>query len=54
MPEYTVIYEGTVREQYLVEADSEEEAREKWSDNPPMSSEMIDGEVTEVIREDAD
>lgn len=53
MKTYEVIYEGTVRETYLVEANSEDEARENWhrlSDHP-LSSEMIDGEVT-IVRED--
>lgn len=52
MPEFTVIYEGRVREQYVVEAATEEEARQKWSDTEPEVSEVIDGEVTEVIREE--
>ena len=49
MAQFTVIYEGRVREVYSVEAESAEEAREKWSDTEPVSSEFIDGEVTEVI-----
>lgn len=49
MAQFTVIYEGRVREVYSVEAESAEEAREKWSDTEPVSSEVIDGEVTEVI-----
>lgn len=48
MPTYEVIYEGTCREVYLFDAESEAEAREKWSDFEPMVSELIDGEVTEV------
>lgn len=50
MKTYLVTYEGTVRETYLVEANSEAEARENWhkvSDHP-ISSEMIDGEVTSI------
>lgn len=46
---YTVIYEGTVREVYAVAASSEEEAREKWSDQEPDYSEVIDGHVTDVM-----
>lgn len=53
MAQFTVIYEGRVREEHSVEAESAEEAREKWSDTEPVSSEVIDGEVTEVI-EDTD
>lgn len=48
---YTVIYEGTVRETYSVEAESEEEARQKWCDYDPISSEVIDGAVREVLEE---
>ena len=54
MPEFTVIYEGRVREQYSVEAATEDEARQKWSDEEPFISEVIDGTVTEVIREEED
>lgn len=48
MSTYIVIYEGTVREQYIVEADSPEHARQIWSDFDAVSSEVIDGEVTDV------
>lgn len=49
---YTVVWEGTVRESYEVEASSEEEARLIWSDYPfPVSSESMDGEVVEVREE---
>lgn len=48
MPTYEVIYEGTLREVYLVDAESEAEAREKWLDSEPIASEAFDGEVTEV------
>lgn len=54
MPEFTVIYEGRVREQYSVEADTEEEAREKCSDTEPTMSEVIDGSIVKVTREDDD
>lgn len=54
MAEFTVIYVGRVREQYSVEADTEEEARNKWSDGEPFISEVIDGGVVEVIKEDDD
>jgi hypothetical protein len=46
--EYLVTYEGSVRETYCVIAESEAEAREKWSDTEPMSSEVTDGEVTSI------
>lgn len=48
MPTFEVVYEGTVREVYSVEAENEEEARNKWSDCEPDSSEVTDGEVVEV------
>lgn len=53
MKTYEVIYEGTVRETYLVEANSEDDAKNNWHQKSmhPLSSEMIDGEVTSV-RED--
>lgn len=54
MPEFTVIYEGRVREQYAVTAATAEEARQKWSDEEPFISEVTDGAVTEVIREEED
>lgn len=53
MAHFTVVYEGRVREVYSVEAESAEEAHEKWSDTEPEISEAIDGAVTEVI-EDTD
>lgn len=46
---FTVVYEGTVHEIYTVVAESEEEARAIWSEEEPDSSEVIDGEVIEVI-----
>lgn len=46
---YEVIYKGTVRESYLVDADSEDEALENWSDHEPVNSEVIDGGPTEVF-----
>ena len=52
MSEYQVIYTGTVKQVYLVDADSEEEAREKWYDTDPVNSEVTDGEVSEVRRID--
>lgn len=48
--EFEVVYIGTVREVYYVEAESEEEARRIWSDDEPLSSEVIDGGV-ESVRE---
>ena len=46
--EYIVTYEGTIREKYVVVVESEDEARELWSDNEPVSSEIIDGAVERV------
>lgn len=48
MPEFEVTYEGRVREVYFVEADTAEEAREKYSDQEPYSSEVLDGGVVSV------
>ncbi len=36
---YTVVWEGTVREFYSVEAESEEEAREAWYNYEPEEAE---------------
>lgn len=51
MKTYTVIYEGTIREVYSVEAHNAAEAREIWSDFEPDISEVIDGQVVEVEEE---
>lgn len=48
MAQFEVVYEGSVREVYVVEADSEEEAREVWVDGWLASSEVYDGEVVDV------
>lgn len=48
MPQFEVVYEGTVREIYYVFAETEDEARETWSDEEPSYSEVIDGEVVSV------
>lgn len=48
MPEFEVTYEGRVREIYFVEADTAEEARVKYSDLEPYSSEVLDGGVVSV------
>ena len=48
--EFEVVYISTVREVYYVEAESEEEARQAWSDDEPLSSEAIAGAV-ESVRE---
>ena len=45
---FYVMYEGRVQETYVVEAESEEEARERWSETEPVSSEVIDGEIVDV------
>lgn len=39
MAEYEVIVMTTVREVYVVEASSEAEALDKWSDTEPVASE---------------
>jgi hypothetical protein len=46
--EYEVIYEGRVREVYIVAASSAAEAREKWCDTEPVISEVVDGSVVQV------
>ena len=51
MKQWTVVYEGRVRETYLVEAETESEAREKWSDYEPDTSEVLDGAVVSVEEE---
>ena len=48
MPEFEVVYEGTVREVYYVEAETEEEAMENWSSVEPDSSEVIEGAPVSV------
>ena len=48
MPQFEVVYEGTVREIYYVSAETEDEARETWFDEDPSYSEVIDGEVVYV------
>jgi len=52
MSEFTLVYEGSIREYYAVEAETEEEAREKWSDNDPFISEVVEGGIVEVFQED--
>ena len=46
--EFEVVWIGTVREVYLVEAESEDEAREIWVHDEPFSSEPLDGDVVSV------
>lgn len=48
---YTVVYEGTIREVYSVEAESLEDARKRWTHGILEVSEMIDGEVSEVYED---
>jgi hypothetical protein len=48
MKEYEIVYEGTVREYYYVEAESAEQAREIWSEVDADTSEVIEGGVIEV------
>lgn len=45
MPLFRLVYEGTAKEVYEVEADSEEEARDTWPNYGPIHMEMIDGEI---------
>lgn len=49
MKEFEVVYEGTVREIYYVFAETEEEAMERWSDEEPSYSEVIDGDVVSTV-----
>lgn len=51
MKNFELIYEGRVKEVYSVMAETEEEAREKWMDSNPVSSEVIDGEIVKVSEE---
>ena len=46
MPDYTVTVVGRVYEYYEVEADSEEEAMDKWADGTFVHSEAFDCEAT--------
>lgn len=48
MPEFEIVYEGRVREIYVITADSEEEARLNWVDADLAQSEVYDGEVISV------
>lgn len=48
MKNFELTYEGRVREVYHVQAEAEAEAREKWMDTEPVSSEVIDGEIVTV------
>ena len=48
MKTWIVTFEGRVRETYLVDAETEAEAREKWSDYEPDISEVLDGAVVSV------
>lgn len=48
MPQFEVVYEGTVREIYYVFAETEDEARETWFEEEPSNSEVIDGDVVSV------
>lgn len=48
MPEFEIVYDGQVREVYVVTADSEEEARRTWYDGTLVQSEVYDGEIYSV------
>lgn len=52
MATYRVECAGTVREVYLVEADSPEEAQQNWSDGELILSEVTDAEPSSVRLED--
>jgi len=52
MAEYRVTYIGTVREVYVVDAESEADARARWAEFEPTSSEVIEGEVVRVELEE--
>lgn len=54
MPEFELTWTGEIQETYLVEAETEEEAREKWSDTRPVSSESYGGKITDVRLADDD
>lgn len=51
---YEVVFEGTIREVYYVDADSEDEAMETWADVEPDVSEVMDGAPVsaEIVEED--
>lgn len=49
---YEVIWEGRVREIYVVDAHTEDEARDLWVGTQPVQSEAFDGEIVEVRMED--
>ena len=48
LKQYEVTYEGRVREVYYVTASSKDEARLIWSDDEPVISEVIDGDVMSI------
>lgn len=48
MATYEVIFEGTIREVYFVEAGSEDEAMDIWADVEPDVSEVLDGSLVSV------
>lgn len=45
MPQFELVYEGTGREVYVVEAETEEQAREIWWTTDPVSSEVLGGAI---------
>lgn len=52
MKRWIVTFEGRVRETYLVEAETAEEARDTWHDVEPEYSDVIDGGVIDVMEDD--
>lgn len=52
MKTYRVIWQGTIRDVYYVEAKSEDEALLHWPGVTPDSSEATDGEVISVEVDD--
>lgn len=54
MPQFMVELHGEVRELYLVEADTAEEAEERWSESPLYLSEASGMEIYSVTEESYD
>lgn len=48
MKEFELEWIGEVREIYVVEADTEEEARENWHETEPVHSEAYGGAIKNV------
>jgi hypothetical protein len=48
MAQFEAVYEGQVREVYIVEAETMAEAEEAWPDGWLASSEVYDGDVVSI------